>query len=283
MVVSYVQSFITYGGAPYGPSPGHAGAVYPPPTPAANSSDAAGANNAAAFPTLLYMVWVAFTYCYFHGCGHVALHQAGQGAAGRGAATGSKDESRMAFDWLNRLVGERGWHPNGPVHGAIQQWVSSMKRRLAEVFPQHDWSRLTAASWPDVESSVRELGERRAAGGGGGEEEPYTPVYPFRVTGGHNNNRVKVRTWVAGGRCARDASAGRWCLTAGAGVRQERRPVTRREGALRYAAKRPSVASSWAGTAWQRGTVQCRGAAHRIPKLTCSSGCTCQRKRIAAC
>lgn len=280
MVVSYVQSFITYGGAPYGPSPGRAGAVYPPPTPAANSPDAAGANNAAAFPTLLYMVWVAFTYCYFHGCGHVALHQAGQGAAGRGAATGSKDESRLAFDWLNRLVGERGWHPNGPVHGAIQQWVNSMRRRLAEVFPQHDWSRLTAASWPDVESSVRELGERRAAGGGGGEEEPYTPVYPFRVTGGHNNNRVKVRGWVAGGRRVGEA----WCRT---GLSHGRHRGEAGAKACDEACGRPAlcwevaISRNQLALAARRMTVSwCDARSFRLAYL---SACTCRRKRIAAC
>ncbi|PNG99900.1 Coiled-coil domain-containing protein lobo, partial [Tetrabaena socialis] len=123
-----------------------------------------------------HAIWASFTYCYFRGARHIARAQ---------LSVGAEDAVR----WLERMVGEYGWQEQGPVFGAVRNWVEATRARLLPLFPAigaagaAEW----AAGLPGGAGVERELAERRADC-----DQRFAPVYPYRVTGGFSANRVKV-------------------------------------------------------------------------------------------
>ncbi|KAG2432926.1 hypothetical protein HXX76_008656 [Chlamydomonas incerta] len=146
-------------------------------------------------PVLLHCshsLWSNFTYLYFHGTRDLNLEGLG-------------NETRQAAQWLKRLVGERGWAPDGLVFSAARTWTDASKTRLAPLFPTVTGfttpapGPLTATGGTPAEVEAvhrrtwagcpeREMVERVEKGGGDG---PYYPVYPYRITSGYSANRIK--------------------------------------------------------------------------------------------
>ena len=57
--------------------------------------------------------WTTFTYCFFHGTGHLP----------QGGPTEAKA-------WLTRMVGEQGFNQDGAIVTAIRAWIASMRPRI---------------------------------------------------------------------------------------------------------------------------------------------------------
>ncbi|KAG2429049.1 hypothetical protein HXX76_011290 [Chlamydomonas incerta] len=144
------------------------------------------------FPSLpidpqLNAAWRAFTYCFWHGTRHLAA------VTPVGVATATYVAAR---DWLNKLVGERGFEDEGPITSSLLSWTESMRPRLQEAFPNTtiDWSQWPAATWPDAECACRSV-EKRGAVKRQTEEE-YAVRWPLRVTQGRpkfNHAKVEAR------------------------------------------------------------------------------------------
>ena len=71
------------------------------------------------FPSLpidpqLHAAWRAFTYCFWHGTRHLAA------VTPVGVATATYTAAR---DWLNKLVGERGFEEEGPITSSLLSWT----------------------------------------------------------------------------------------------------------------------------------------------------------------
>ncbi|KAG2449948.1 hypothetical protein HYH02_000052 [Chlamydomonas schloesseri] len=144
------------------------------------------------FPNLpidpqLHAAWRAFTYCFWHGTRHLAA------VTPVGVSTATYVAAR---DWLNKLVGERGFEEEGPITSSLMSWTESMRPRLQEAFPNTsiDWSKWPAVTWPDPECACRSV-EKRGAVKRQTEEE-YAVRWPLRVTQGRpkfNHAKVEAR------------------------------------------------------------------------------------------
>eukprot|EP00198_Chlamydomonas_reinhardtii_P002113 XP_001691449.1 predicted protein [Chlamydomonas reinhardtii] len=144
------------------------------------------------FPSLpidpqLHAAWRAFTYCFWHGTRHLAA------VTPVGVATATYTAAR---DWLNKLVGERGFEEEGPITSSLLSWTESMGPRLQEAFPNTsiDWAQWPAVTWPDAECGCRAV-EKRGAVKRQTEEE-YAVRWPLRVTQGRpkfNHAKVEAR------------------------------------------------------------------------------------------
>ncbi|GIL45812.1 hypothetical protein Vafri_2961 [Volvox africanus] len=134
-----------------------------------------------------YCVWAAFTHCYFHG-----LRKPADG--NRASTPPSPGEHSEASRWLHRLVGDRGWQEEGPVHSAAARWVGATLLRLQPLFP--DVAAMSAGEWAarseqqrGVAAALRSVATR----GDKNVQGRYVPVYPYRMTGTWSENRFKVR------------------------------------------------------------------------------------------
>ncbi|GLI63997.1 hypothetical protein VaNZ11_007151, partial [Volvox africanus] len=133
-----------------------------------------------------YRVWAAFTHCYFHG-----LQKPADG--NRTATQPSPGEHSEASRWLHRLVGNRGWQEEGPVHSAAARWVGATLLRLQPLFP--DVAAVSAGEWAarmeqqrGVAAALRSVATR----GDKNVQGRYVPVYPYRMTGTWSENRFKL-------------------------------------------------------------------------------------------
>ncbi|GIL45809.1 hypothetical protein Vafri_2961 [Volvox africanus] len=133
-----------------------------------------------------YCVWAAFTHCYFHG-----LRKPADG--NRASTPPSPGEHSEASRWLHRLVGDRGWQEEGPVHSAAARWVGATLLRLQPLFP--DVAAMSAGEWAarseqqrGVAAALRSVATR----GDKNVQGRYVPVYPYRMTGTWSENRFKL-------------------------------------------------------------------------------------------
>ncbi|KXZ46486.1 hypothetical protein GPECTOR_43g922 [Gonium pectorale] len=131
-----------------------------------------------------YCVWAAFTHHYFLG-------------------TRDLNADAPPDRWLRRLVGDRGWHPEGPVFEAASRWVAKTLARLRQLLDPAAIDGLPPPRAKHWAAAAAATGAGGGSGGGGGgrelatrgdaavRDEEYVPVYPFRVTGGFQANRIK--------------------------------------------------------------------------------------------
>ena len=172
------------------------------PVPVSAATAPAGAQLDPVLLHCSHSLWSNFTFLYFHGTRDLNLEGLGT-------------ETRQAAQWLKRLVGDRGWAPDGLVFSAARTWTEASKARLAPLFPTVPGfttpapAPLSATGGTPAEVQAlhqrtwagcpeRELVERVEKGGGDG---PYYPVYPYRITSGYAANRIKVRApvWSSAG------------------------------------------------------------------------------------
>ncbi|GFR52081.1 hypothetical protein Agub_g14541, partial [Astrephomene gubernaculifera] len=130
----------------------------------------------------LRAAWQSFTYAFWHGTRHLpTTPPPGEPTA----------EYTAAREWLTKLVGERGFEPDGHIMTALQNWIQAMQPRLQEAFPSVDWSRWPAVVWPDPDCACRTVEKRGAIKRQ--QEEDYAVRWPLRVTQGRPKfNHLKV-------------------------------------------------------------------------------------------
>ncbi|KAG2448806.1 hypothetical protein HYH02_006157 [Chlamydomonas schloesseri] len=162
------------------------------PVPVTAATPPAGAQLDPVLRQCSHSLWSNFTYLYFHGTRDLNLEGLG-------------NETKQAAQWLKRLVGDRGWAPDGLVFSAARTWTDACKTRLAPLFPTVPGfttpapAPLSATGGTPAEVEAlhrrtwagcpeRELVERVEKGGGDG---PFYPVYPYRITSGYSANRIK--------------------------------------------------------------------------------------------
>ncbi|PNW77478.1 hypothetical protein CHLRE_10g438350v5 [Chlamydomonas reinhardtii] len=132
-------------------------------------------------PVLLHCshsLWSNFTFLYFHGTRDLNLEGLGT-------------ETRQAAQWLKRLVGDRGWAPDGQVFSAARSWAERTRDRLTHVcmsIPGIDTPLPSTGGGTPVE--VEALHRRTWAAGcqerkvddTTSNDKPYRAMFPLRIT-----------------------------------------------------------------------------------------------------
>ncbi|KAG2432924.1 hypothetical protein HXX76_008654 [Chlamydomonas incerta] len=148
-------------------------------------------------PVLLHCshsLWSNFTYLYFHGTRDLNLEGLG-------------NETRQAAQWLKRLVGERGWAPDGLVFSAARAWIELTRGRLA----------LVCTSIPGLSTPLADTGggtpvevealHRRTWAGcpvrkvkdTDSNEQPYKAMFPRNITNGTVKDKAnRIRSTLSG-------------------------------------------------------------------------------------
>ncbi|KAG2432923.1 hypothetical protein HXX76_008653 [Chlamydomonas incerta] len=104
-------------------------------------------------------------------------------AAGEDALLEMPPVAEQAYEWLLRLVGKRGWHPDGEVSLAFKDWVKRTREWLDAGLGE-DWTKQHAA-----EAEARHVSKTKSLKSQDADK-PFFPIYPYHVNSGRDN-RVK--------------------------------------------------------------------------------------------
>ncbi|KAG2448807.1 hypothetical protein HYH02_006158 [Chlamydomonas schloesseri] len=107
----------------------------------------------------------------------------GGGDAAEDALLDMPPVAEQAYQWLVRLVGKKGWHPEGEVSQAIADWAKKTREWLDGSLGERWTEQHAAAAEPRNVSKTKPLKSADA-------DKPFFPIYPYHVNSG-KDNRVK--------------------------------------------------------------------------------------------